>query len=76
MPHHKVVHRRSMLRVPLFRQRRHAFLNLETIARHVVVVKHLVEQLLLAVVDERIKQVAVADIARGQPVTMSMNVVD
>ena len=74
--HHKVVHRGAMLRVPLLCQRGMPQLNLIAVAGHVVVVEHLVKQLLLAVMDEGTKEVAVTDVTSGQTVTMCVDFVD
>ena len=74
--HHEMVHRGAVLRVPLFGQRGVTEFDLIAIAWDVVVVEHLVQEFLLAVVDEGVEQVAVADVARGQAVAMAVDVSD
>lgn len=74
MSHHEVVHRCTMLRIPLFGECCHALLDLIAIAWYLVVVEHAVEQLPLSTVDECFEEIAVAYIARGQSVTMLMDI--
>ena len=72
--HHEVVHGSTMLGVPLLSQRGMADLNLIAVARHVVVVEHQVEQLLLTIVDKGVKEVTVAYVACRQTVAVLMDV--
>ena len=48
-----------MLWIPLLCQRGMSFLDLEAVARDVVVVKHLVQQFAMTVANEGVEQVAV-----------------
>ncbi len=74
MSHHEVVHRGTMLRIPLLGECRVSQLNLIAIAWHIIVVEHLIEQFLLTIVDEGIEKIAVAHVASSQTTAMSMNV--
>lgn len=74
--HHKVIHGSTKLGIPLLRKGSITQFDLITIAWHVVVVEHLVEQLLLPIVNESIEEITVADVARSQTVTMGMDISD
>ena len=63
--HHEVVHRGSMVGVPLLCQGGLSLLNLIAVARHIVVVQHLVQQFTMSILRQCVEQVAVAHITRS-----------
>ena len=76
LPEHEMVFRGTLARVPLLRQRRGPLRQLEAVARRLVVVEHLEEQVVVAVVGQHAEEVAVAHVARGEPVAMGVDVAD
>ena len=76
LPHHEVVPRGSFSWIPLLCESGGTVFQLEAIAWSFVVVEHGVEQIVLAVVSQRLKQVAVAHITCSESVAMGCNVSD
>ena len=74
--HHKVVHRRTHIRIPLLCQRGVSLLDLITIARYIVVVQHRVEQVTLVVVYQYRKEIPIAHIACCQTRSVGFDIVD
>ena len=75
MRHHEMVHRSSHLRIPLFGECGHSLLNLETVARHIIMRQHLVPEVGISVFQQCLEEVAVAHITGCQAVVMRMNVI-
>ena len=75
MRHHEMVHRSTHLRIPLFGERGHSLLDLETVARHIIMRQHLVPEVGISVSEQCLEEVAVAHITGCQPVVMRMNII-
>ena len=76
MRHHEMVHRSTHLRIPLFGERGHSLLDLEAVARHIIMRQHLVPEVSIPVFEQCLKEVAVAHITGCQAVVMRMNIPD
>ena len=76
LPKHEVILRRPLTGIPLLGERGGALGYLVAIAGSFVVVEHAEEQLVLSVVGQHAKEVAVAHIAGGQAVAVGVDVVD
>ena len=70
-----MVHRSTHLRIPLFGERGHSLLDLEAVARHIIMRQHLVPEIGISVFKQCLEEVAVAHIAGCQTVVMRMNVI-
>ena len=75
MRHHEMVHRSTHLRIPLFGERGHSLLDLEAVARHIIMRQHLVPEVGISVSEQCLEEVAVAHITGCQAVVMRMNVI-
>ena len=75
MRHHEMVHRSTHLRIPLFGERGHSLLDLEAVARHIIMRQHLVPEVGISVSKQCLEEVAVAHITGCQPVVMRMNII-
>lgn len=73
--HHEMVHRSTHLRIPLFGKRGHSLLDLESVARHIIMRQHLVPEIGISVFQQCLKKVAVAHITGCQAVVMRMNII-
>ena len=70
-----MVHRSTHLRIPLFGERGHSLLDLEAVARHIIMRQHLVPEVGISVSEQCLEEVAVAHITGCQPVVMRMNII-
>ena len=71
LPHHKVIPRRTLPRVPLLGQRGSSEFQLETIAGCFFMVVHGVHQLIQPVTRQSLEQITVTHITGGQPVAVA-----
>lgn len=74
LSHHEVVERRALVGVPLLGKRRGAVAQLEAVARRLIMVQHGIEQVVESVLCKRLKQVAVAHVARCQACAVRLDV--
>ena len=70
-----MVHRSTHLRIPLFGKRGHSLLDLESVARHIIMRQHLVPEIGISVFQQCLKKVAIAHITGCQAVVMRMNII-
>lgn len=71
LPHHKVIPRRTLPRVPLLGQRGSSEFQLETIAGCFFMVVHGVHQFIQPVTRQSLEQITVTHITGGQPVAVA-----
>ena len=76
MRHHKVVHRRTHIRIPLLCQRGVPFLDLIAIAWHIVVIQHGIKQFALVVLYQYREEISIAHIACGQTGAVGFDIVN
>ncbi len=63
------------LRIPLFGERGDSLLDLEAVARHIIMRQHLVPEVGISVFQQCLEEVAVAHITGCQPVVMRINII-